>query len=263
MKVITLLNQKGGVAKTTLSTHLAQWLAIQGKRVILIDADSQGSATYAVGHEYEPGFYNLIVRNAEWKDVLRLISPELYEIPNHPVKGQLFLVPSNIETRTIATVIEDASIVQTRLSELSAVVDYVIVDTSPTPSLLHGSIYTATDYILYPTKCESLSIQGLQRSMDSLRAANRYREQYAIQPIEVLGIVPTMFRVKTLEHKENLAELRKVYKDLVWEPIALSTIWSESSRMARPVWNLSPDAKAARIALVFLAQFMKALAQHV
>lgn len=263
MKIITMLNQKGGVAKTTLATHLAQGLAMAGHRVVLVDADSQGSATYAVGIEYQPGFYDLIVRGTEWKDTLRFINPELYEIPNQKVKGELYLVPSNIESRTIANVIEDTTIIQTRFSELVDMVDYIVVDTSPTPSLLHGSIYTATDYILYPTKCESLSIQGLERSMESLQAANRFRGQYQIAPIEVLGIVPTMYRSKTLEHSENLAELRGKYKDLVWSPIPLSTVWGESSRMARPVWNFAYETSAAKQGIAFVSRVMKAIQQHV
>ena len=70
MKIVTLLNEKGGVGKTTLATHLAAGLAIRGKRVILVDADPQGHATIAFGLSKEPGFYDLIVRNAPFQKVL-------------------------------------------------------------------------------------------------------------------------------------------------------------------------------------------------
>ena len=76
MKVITLLNEKGGVAKTTMAVHAAAGLAIKGYKVVLIDADAQGHATIALGRQKEPGFYDLIVRGAPFDKVLRRINPE-------------------------------------------------------------------------------------------------------------------------------------------------------------------------------------------
>lgn len=257
MKVVTLLNEKGGVGKTTLATHLAAGLAVRGHRVVLVDADPQGSATFAMGFEYEPGFYNLLVRNAPFKDVLRFVSPEVYEPPDLGVKGQLFLLPSNVETRNIATSINDALAVVRRLSELNDIVDYVVFDTSPTPSLLHGAIYLATDAILYPTTCEALSIQGLLNSFEHRRLSDVYRQQQGLKPILSMGIVPIMFRHNTLEHQDNLKELHETYGEQVWSPIAQSTIWTEASRIGRMVWVNAPESRAARDGFTLIDQFRK------
>jgi cellulose biosynthesis protein BcsQ len=100
--------------------------------------------------------------------------------------------------------------------------------TSPTPSLLHGSIYLATDYIIYPTKCEYLSFDGLVESIKHREAAQAHRDKWNLGPIEVLGIVPTMYRNQTIEHSENLKELRQQFGDLVWPPIHQRTIWAEA-----------------------------------
>lgn len=251
MKVITLLNEKGGVGKTTLATHIAAGLAIRGHRVVLIDADPQGHATITVGHQKAPGLYDLLVRDAPWQETLKFISPETYECPGIPTTGQLFLIPSNVETRTISMSTQDPFVVETRLEEINQTVDFCIIDTSPTPSLLHGSLYLATDAILYPVAMEYLSIDGLKESMSHREKANQKRREHNIKPIHTLGIVPTMFRRKTLEHQEYLGELQKAFGSLVWTPLPLRTIWTEASRLHRPVWSLQVgDAAAEAWALI-------------
>ena len=138
-------------------------------------------------------------------------------------------------------------------------VDFVIVDTSPTPSLLHGAVYMATDAILYPTVCEYFSFRGLQNSFLHREDNERYRRQFNFAPIKNLGIVPTMYRARTLEHRENLAELTESYGDLVWPPIAQSTVWTESSRVHRAVWNYAPSSPAARQGWYLVKRFMEAI----
>jgi chromosome partitioning protein len=261
MQVITLLNEKGGVGKTTLATHIAAGLALRGARVVLIDADPQGHAGYALGINYEPGLYNLLVRNAPWKDVLRMANPGVYDMPGQPVNGQLFVLPGNTETRSIAQNVSDALIVRKRFAELDGHVDYVIVDTSPTPSLLHGAIYLATHALLYPTRCEALSFQGLLSSFDHRVASDKFRAESGMTPIAVLGIVPTMFRKKTTEHRENLDKLKASYDGIipVWDAISQATVWTEAHSFRCAVWNLAPDTNAAHQALEMVDRFASAV----
>ena len=246
MKVITLLNEKGGVGKTTLATHVAAGLAIRGSRVILVDADSQGHATVALGIHKSPAVYDLFVRDAPFRDTLRLVSTEVYEHPAYPSEGALYIVPGNVETRNIANSISDAFTISQKLEELGDSVDYVVFDTSPTPSLLHGSIYLATHTILYPTKCEYLSFDGLVESMKHRQQAEAHRAKWRLPPIQTLGIIPTMFRAQTLEHLENLQALRQRYGDDVFTPIPQRTIWTEATRVHRTVWNFAPESKSAK-----------------
>lgn len=254
MKVITLLNEKGGVAKTTMAVHAAAGLAIKGYRVVLIDADAQGHATIALGLKKEPGFYDLIVREANFQDILRRVPPERYCLPEEAaeIQGDLLLIPSNVETRSISQNISDAFAVLKRVLQLREAVDYVIFDTSPTPSLTHASIYMATDAIVMPTKLEAWSFDGLRESMAHKDQFQPIRQQYNLGAIKLYGIVPTLVRRGTLEHDTNLEVLRERFGDLVWDPIPQRTIWSEAATAKRTVFSLAPGSKTAADAWNFV-----------
>lgn len=246
MKVITLLNEKGGVGKTTLSTHIAAGLAIRGKRVVLVDSDPQGHAGAIFGITPEPGLYNLLVRNSGFNEVLRIVQPEVYEPPNVPAKGLLAVVPSNVETRSIPGMISNVFAVKQRLEELENFADVVVFDTSPTPSLLHGAIYVATNGIIYPTELSALSFKSLVESMSHRDMFAKTKEGVGLGGIHTLGIIPTKTRLKTVEHSENLQMLRDQYGDLVWPAIGLSITWEEAAMQNRPVFSYAPDSGAAR-----------------
>ncbi len=243
MKIITLLNEKGGVGKTTLATHIAAGLAIRGARVVLVDADPQGHATVSLGESKEAGLYELLVRDADFEDVLLPIAPTTYA-PHDESAGQFFLVPSNVETRLIPLAISDAMLFKERFEQLEDAIDVVVVDTSPTPSLLHGSIYLATDGIIYPTECEHLSLDGLASSLRHKDMARTMRDDADLEDIKVIGIVPNKYRVNTLAHDYGIKTLVQQFKRLVWPALPLRTAWQQASWAKKTIFNFAPDEVA-------------------
>lgn len=234
MKTITVLNEKGGVGKTTVAVTGAAGLAARGWRVLLIDADAQGHATRGVGLAKYPGLYDLIVRHADYKDVIKGIPTEL-----HGGTGRLAVLGSNVETRNIANLISDAWALAEHLEPLADVFDVVIIDTAPTPSLLHGAIYLATDVIIYPTLLEYWSFDGLAESIHHQRVI-RDRKQVAVG-----GILPMRYRKTTLEHQSNLELLREQFGDLVWEPVPERIIWAEAASAQKPVFVHAAGTESA------------------
>lgn len=259
MKAITLLNEKGGVGKTTLASHIAAGLAIRGYRVVLVDADAQGHAGVIFGVDPEPGLYDLLVRNASFKDVLRILPPEVYEPPSGPAKGVLALLPSNVETRNIPGMISNVFAVRQRFEELDDFADIIIFDTSPTPSLLHGAIYVATNGIIYPTELSALSFKSLMESFAHRELFARTKEGMGLGELRTLGIVPTKVRLKTVEHSENLKLLKQEYGALVWPSLSLSITWEEAAMQNRPVFSHAPDSTAAREMWRIVAQALHAM----
>lgn len=246
MKVITLLNEKGGVGKTTAATTLAAGLAIRGNRVLLIDADAQGNATRAFGVDKAPCFHDWVLRSAPVAEMVRPVPPATYTVPDEPPgDGSLWVMPSNAETRTIPMGTDNGMVVLQRVAELRDVFDYVIFDTSPTPSMLHLMIYLATDGIIYPTTLEEWSFDGLRSSMAHREQVDDFRRARQLEPVQMLGIIPMMFRPKTIEHTENLRLLHSRFAEAVWPPFQQRIIWAEAAGLCRSIYAVAPSSRAA------------------
>jgi chromosome partitioning protein len=252
MRVITFLNHKGGVGKTTLSCNAAGGLSARGYRVLMIDTDAQAHATLLMGSDPGPGLYDLLVRRAPWQNILQVVTPEHYG--PQVAGGALFLVPSNFETVSIANHLQDPSGLRRRLQELARVrdgngkpiVDIVVIDASPTPSFLHTIVYLATDAIVYPTKLEWLSMVGVQ---DSIAILNNIQDQVVTQgrkPIEIMGILPNLRRATVL-HEENLKRAREAFQYPIWRSVGLRTAWSDATDMGELLvaWRPTKDSAVA------------------
>lgn len=253
--MITIIhNEKGGVGKSTLAAILAAGLAERGRKVALIDADEQGNLTTSLGFHPSPGFYNLLVRDANLKDCLLFVAPEVYAA-NGKSEGQLFLMPGNLETRVIPGVVSQVWKLRGRCEQLlKAGVSDIIIDTAPTPSLLHSMIYAAADSIIYPTICERLPMSGLVDSMAHTDEAEQIRRP-RLGPIQKLAIIPNMYRKNTVEHEDNLKLLVRHYGEMVWQPVPLRITWAEASGQSRTVFAIAPRTAAAREARAIVERF--------
>lgn len=262
MKTVTFMNEKGGVGKTTMATTLAAGLAIAGYKVMLIDGDPQGHAGLALGVAKSPAFHDLIVRNADWGDMVTEVPRERYQIPDNAsdMQGDLFVVPSNIETNSIFEDTEgDPFVILSFIVKLDGIIDYVIFDTSPTADKLHTTIHMATDDVIYPSHLAFLSLDGLTESLKRLDKANRIRKGEGLPAVRLAGVVPTMTRLKTIEHSESLNQVRETFgDDKVYAPIAQRTAWEAASRAQKSIFAYDPFDPAAKNAQDFVNQFLAA-----
>lgn len=266
MKTITFLNEKGGVGKTTLAVTLAAGLALRGKTVVMIDADPQGHTTIAFGMKKEPSFHDLVIRKSPFDKISYMIPKERYVPAGYidQVKGRLILIPGDKETRTIAQNTDDAFGIIERVAEIIDYVDYVIFDTSPTPSLLHSMIYMATDGIIYPTQLEALSFDGLVSSMGNRRNYDAVRSQYGLPLTEILAVIPCRTRLKTLEHSSNMRNLLRTFgPEKVWRPIHERVAWAEAMGAKKSIFAHHPTSKAAEDGWRLIEQFENTVKAYV
>jgi len=247
MQVITLLNEKGGVGKTSLSRHIAAGLALSGQHVLLVDADPQGSSTTQMQLAPYGGLYRLLVQNESW-DVVMMggVPPVAAWAGDMETSGSLQVLRGNEETRGIANMVADVTKFQKRLAELNGLFDTVIIDTSPTPSMLQPIIYIATDSLLYPTNAQLMSLEGLNQSIERMKELNRTRKQFGLQTADILGIVPTMVR-NTSAHASGMQMLVDHFgSGSIYPALSMATVWQDAEFVRQTLYTFAPTHEATR-----------------
>lgn len=248
MKSITFLNEKGGVGKTTTCVTVGAGLAQRGARVLIIDADAQGHIAAMFGMEQRPAFYDWLVRSGAWAEVVDDVPMGQWIIPGehpHDLRACLRIIASNHETRNVAGAIGEVFAVLRRLEEIRHEYDYVLIDTSPTPSLLHPLIYAATSHFVFVTLAESLSLSGLAATVARVREFDIFREKYGLPPAQLVGIQPCRMR-RVIEHEDNLVDARHHFgHDAVLPPVRERIVWAEAARNGKSIFAFAPDTEAA------------------
>lgn len=251
MKVVSLVCEKGGVGKTTISTTLAAGLAADGHRVLLVDADSQGHSTLAMRYERSDGLANLLLNNAPFKDVVQRVDPDVYG----GGAGYLLLLPGSKANAKLYETLTNSLLLRKRLSELQSHLDYIVIDTAPSITKLLTAVYFASDHILFPTQCEYYSIEGLMRSLDHLDKSQAIGVERGFQAGQMAGIIPTMFNGRESVQYQNLGYLQGTYGlGSVLSPIRQRTAWKQANQMKSPVFLYEPRSDAAKEARRFVQE---------
>lgn len=203
MRVIAIANQKGGVAKTTTTHNLGVALAAQGKRVLMIDLDSQASLTISVGLEPLEVEQTIV-------DVLRKEGLPLMECVQqlsdrlHIVTSIIDLAPMEMELLSRAS---REKILDRALRPVREQYDFILIDCPPQLSILTINALSCADGVLIPVKTDYLAYRGLTQLQDSIQEI-----QELINPgLKVIGVIATLYDTRVADDREILALLRKEY----------------------------------------------------
>lgn len=233
MWICAIVNQKGGVGKTTTAVTLAHGLALKGRRVLLIDLDSQGQVASALGRDHEPCVFNFLVGGYELGDVIRSTG-----------RTNLSHIPGDKRTMTAQIVMQaegfDLGIFDKLLAPL-AEMDAVIFDTAPSIGGLQEAAVFASGLVIIPTAVDYLSAEGVVQTMATLNAIAAKGWQGF-----VAGILPTFYDRVTNESAAVLEDLRESFEHHVWEPIHRATVLRECASEGKTIWEYDVKSRAAR-----------------
>ena len=203
MKVIAIANQKGGVAKTTTTHNLAVALADAGKKVLMIDLDSQASLTISVG--LEPLEIQRTIVDVLKKDGAP-ISECIQQLRDnlHIVTSIIDLAPMEMEMLSRAS---REKILDRALKPIKGNYDFILIDCPPQLSILTINALSCADGVLIPVKTDYLAYRGLTQLQDSIREI-----QELINPdLQVLGVIATLYDTRITDDQEILGLLKEEY----------------------------------------------------
>jgi chromosome partitioning protein len=234
-----MVNQKGGVGKTTSTVSLGAAIAGYGRRVLLVDFDPQGALSIALGinpMELQHTVYDLLTKS----------DSQVGDVIISTVTPQMDLLPSNIdlsaaELQLVSEVGRESALSRV-LEPILPDYDIVLIDCQPSLGLLTLNALTVADAVIVPMECEYFALRGVALLMDTI---GKVRER--LNPdLEVLGVLATMYDPRTLHSREVLATVREAFKDKVFDTVINRTVkFPDAAVAGEPITTFAPGSMGA------------------
>ena len=237
--IIAVVNQKGGVGKTTTAVNLGSYLAAHGKFVLLVDLDPQANATSGLGIDHralERGLYESVIGSTPMKDI----------ILTSQIEG-LKVAPATAALAGAAVELVDMDRREYRLAEAITEIrngfDYIIIDCPPSLGLLTINGLVAAERVLIPVQAEYYALEGLSQLLGTIDLVKG-----SLRPdLEVMGAVLTMFDARNKLSADVMTELQKFFpKKIFTSVIPRNVRLAEAPSFGKPIAQYDPWSKGAR-----------------
>ncbi|MFA6391573.1 MAG: AAA family ATPase [Patescibacteria group bacterium] len=238
-RIISLVNQKGGVGKTTTAVNLGAYLAQMGRFVLLVDIDPQGNASSGVGVEMrkvQKGVYEAIINQASFRDITQHTQIDGYKV----APATMSLAGANIE---LVPFEQREYRLHNSLMEIKHDFDYIIIDCPPSLGLLTINGLVAADEILIPVQSEYYALEGLGHLLNTV---NLIKEN--LKPdLKILGAVLTMYDRRYQLSQEVMNELYKFFPDKIFRSVIPRNVrLAEAPSFGESILTYDPKSKGAK-----------------
>ena len=259
MRRIAIINQKGGVGKTTTAVNFGAALARLGRRVLVVDMDPQANASQNLGAELEPGepsTYSLLTQGGKVADTVRGTStPGLSVLPAHlDLSGAELELASAIGRETILKdALDDWENEELERSGRSPA-DIVLIDNPPSLGLLSVNGLTASSEVLIAVQTEFFALQGLSKLVEIVQLLRR-----RMRPdLEITGVLACMYDSRLRLAREVLGELRSHFPEQLFKrPIAQNVKLAETPSFSRTIFEYAPESRGAEDYLAVAKEFIE------
>ncbi|MCK4840092.1 MAG: zinc-ribbon domain-containing protein [Desulfobulbaceae bacterium] len=235
-KIIAISNQKGGVAKTSTAINLAMSLAMQDKRVLLVDFDMQASLTIAMGlNNQAKTFYDLLHKPGATlaNVILKTKYPNLWLLPSGP--NMALLMKKNINQKHFEKILRN------KLEGIRDKIDHIIIDTPPSIEFFTLNALMASDFVIIPTQCEFLSMHGVAHIEEVVNIIKQRQNENIDYKILI-----TMFNQESTATKVIYNKIKTKYQDKIFNTtIDFDTKLQESQIMNIPVAQYDRNCPSA------------------
>ena len=245
MKIISIINQKGGVGKTTLAVNLGVALSERGKKILLIDLDPQGNLTYSFGITPNGGTISDVLQGSK---TIQAILTQAETVTLAPSSVSL----ADVEVSLVSKIGREG-ILKDRLKTVTGF-DYILIDCPPSLSVLTINALNASDEVIIPLQLEVLSMQGLGQLLATIKEVR----QVLNKNLKIRGIIPSMFDGRRKLSEEVLKEIagnvkERIFKTSIRECVKIA----EAPSFAKSVMAYAPSSNGAEDFRNLAKEFIK------